>query len=59
MPLLQGSHRSSFACGMYSTRVWRLPIPRVFHTLLGLRRQWLGAFRQALGRRVGRLEHMQ
>ena len=57
--LLAAARHSSFACGMYSTRVGRLPIPRVFHTLLGLRRQGLSAFRQALGRRVGRLEDMQ
>jgi SAM-dependent methyltransferase len=57
--LLAAARQPAFACGMYGTRVWRLPVPRVFHTLLGLRREGLGALRQALGRRAGRLGGMQ
>ena len=53
--LLNSARRTSFACGMYGTRVWKLPIPRVFHTLLGVRPDLIDAFRQTLGRRVGRL----
>ncbi|HAB14773.1 MAG TPA: methyltransferase type 11 [Planctomycetaceae bacterium] len=53
--LLEAARQTSFACGMYGTRVWKLPIPRVFHTLLGIRPEAVDAFRQTLGRRVGRL----
>jgi SAM-dependent methyltransferase len=54
--LLAAARQTSFACGMYSRRVWCLPIPRVFHTLLGIRWEFVDAFRNALGRRVRRLE---
>ena len=43
-----------FACGMYGRRIWRTPLPRVFHTLVGLRRELIPEFRRALGRRGGR-----
>jgi hypothetical protein len=42
--------------GMFSTRLWRLPIPRAFHTLIGIRRELRDAFVSALGRRASRLE---
>jgi SAM-dependent methyltransferase len=54
--LLAAARQTSFASGMYSRRVWYLPIPRVFHTLLGMRWEFVDAFRNALGRRVRRLE---
>jgi SAM-dependent methyltransferase len=57
--LLAAARQTSFACGMYSRRVWFLPIPRVFQTLLGIRWQFVDAFRKALGRRVRRLEALQ
>ena len=57
--LLAAARQTSFACGMYSRHVWNLPIPRVFQTLLGLRREFVDAFRTALGCRVQRLEDMQ
>jgi SAM-dependent methyltransferase len=57
--LLAAARQTSFACGMYSRRVWSLPIPRVFHTLLGIRREFVDAFHNALGRRVRRLEALQ
>jgi hypothetical protein len=57
--LLAAARQTSFACGMYSRRVWYLPIPRVFHTLLGICREFVDAFRNALGRRVRRLEGLQ
>jgi SAM-dependent methyltransferase len=57
--LLTAARQTSFACAMYNRRVWRLPIPRVFHTLLGLRREFVPAFREALGSRVGRLEDLR
>jgi len=40
---------------MYGTHVWKLPIPRVFHTLMGMRPEVIDAFRLTLGRRSGRL----
>lgn len=45
-----------FASGMYGVRLWRLPIPRSFHTLVGLRPRHVDAFRTRLGRRARRLE---
>ena len=57
--LLAAARQTTFACGMYSTRVWNLPIPRVFHTLLGIRPEFVSAFRDALGSRVNRLESLQ
>jgi hypothetical protein len=47
---------SGFATGMYSTRLWGLPIPRSFHTLVGLRPRHAEALRRHLGRRASRLE---
>ncbi len=57
--LLAAARQTSFACGMYSRRVWNLPIPRVFHTVLGMRRELVDTFRAALGRRVSRLEDLR
>jgi hypothetical protein len=47
---------SNFAVGMFNTRLWRLPIPRAFHTLIGIRRELRDAFVSALGRRASRLD---
>jgi SAM-dependent methyltransferase len=44
-----------FACGIYSARLWRLPIPRAFHTLVGVRPALREAFLRQLGRRAQRL----
>ncbi len=57
--LLAAARQTSFTCAMYSTRVWNLPIPRVFHTLLGMRPELVPAFRDALGSRASRLEALQ
>jgi SAM-dependent methyltransferase len=57
--LLAAARQASFACAMYSRRVWNLPIPRVFHTLVGMRKDIVPAFRDALGSRARRLEAMQ
>jgi len=48
-----------FASGIYGARIWNTPAPRVFHTLVGVRRALADAFRIALGRRAGRLGALQ
>jgi SAM-dependent methyltransferase len=48
-----------FASGIYGARIWKTPAPRVFHTLLGLRRPLLPEFRQQLGVRIGRLGELR
>jgi SAM-dependent methyltransferase len=57
--LLAAARTTSLACGMYGRRVWKLPIRRVFHTVLGMRRELVDAFRAALGSRTGRLEALR
>jgi SAM-dependent methyltransferase len=47
-----------FASGMYGRKIWRTPLPRVFHTLIGLRRPLIPEFRRALGHRIGRLDEL-
>ena len=47
-----------FASGIYGTRIWKTPLPRVFHTLVGLRPAMVPEFRQQLGLRASRLEEM-
>jgi SAM-dependent methyltransferase len=44
-----------FSSGIYGANIWRTPLPRVFHTLLGMRRNLLPAFRAGLGVRAIRL----
>ena len=46
---------SSFALAMFNTRLWRLPIPRAFHTLVGIRPALREALVEALGGRATRL----
>ena len=48
-----------FASGMYGARIWNTPLPRVFHTLVGLRRPLVEEFRLQLGRRAGRLGELR
>lgn len=45
----------AFASGIYGARIWKTPVPRVFHTLVGLRPALVPQFRQQLGRRASRL----
>ena len=47
-----------FASGMYGRKIWRTPLPRVFHTLVGIRRRLIPEFRRALGHRLGRLDEL-
>jgi SAM-dependent methyltransferase len=48
-----------FASGIYGANIWRTPAPRVFHTLLGVRRPLVPQFRRQLGVRIGRLGELQ
>jgi SAM-dependent methyltransferase len=44
-----------FAAGIYGGRIWNTRAPRVFHTLLGIRRPLIEGLGKALRRRAGRL----
>ena len=48
-----------FASGIYGARIWKTPVPRVFQTLVGLRRALVPQFLQQLGRRASRLEDLR
>lgn len=50
-----GDGAPGFLRAMYSTRLGILPIPRAFHSLLGLRPEYQEAFLRALGPRRSRL----
>jgi len=45
----------AFASGIYGAKIWNTPAPRVFHTLVGVRRTLPAELRKQLGRRAGRL----
>jgi SAM-dependent methyltransferase len=49
----------ALASGIYGARIWGTPLPRVFHTLLGVRRAFVPALISHLGRKRRRLEEMQ
>lgn len=38
-----------FATAVYGTKLWGLPVPRVFHTLVGIRRRYKDDFSKNLG----------
>jgi SAM-dependent methyltransferase len=48
-----------FATGMYGERIWRTPLPRVFHTIVGIRPPLVENLKRSLGRRVTRLSEIQ
>jgi len=48
-----------FASGIYGARIWKTPAPRVFHTLLGIRRPLLPEFHSQLGIRGARLGELR
>lgn len=48
-----------FASAMYGQKIWRTPLPRVFHTLVGIRAGLAAGFRCALGRRALRLGELR
>jgi SAM-dependent methyltransferase len=48
-----------FACGIYGARIWRTPLPRAFHALLGVRRELAPALLARLGRRGQKLDGLR
>lgn len=44
-----------FSTAIYGTRLWRMPIPRVFHALVGILPKYHKAFVRNMGRRVASL----
>ena len=44
-----------FVSAIYGTRLWRLPIPRVFHSLVGIRPAYHPAFVRNMGNRIASL----
>ena len=44
-----------FVSAIYGTRLWRLPIPRVFHSLVGIRPVYREAFIRSMGSRIASL----
>ncbi len=44
-----------FVSVIYGTRLWRLPIPRVFHSLVGIRPVYREEFLKNMGRRIASL----
>ncbi len=44
-----------FVSAIYGTRLWRLPIPRVFHSLVGIRPLYREAFLSNMGKRIASL----
>jgi len=48
-----------FASGIYGSRIWKTRLPRVFHTLVGIRRPLVEEFRRQLGVRVIRLGELE
>jgi hypothetical protein len=48
-----------FASGIYGARIWNTPAPRVFHTLIGVRRAFLPGLQQHFGRLASRLGELR
>lgn len=44
-----------FITAIYGTRLWRLPVPRVFHSLVGIRPAYREAFLNNMGKRIASL----
>jgi 2-polyprenyl-3-methyl-5-hydroxy-6-metoxy-1,4-benzoquinol methylase len=44
-----------FVSAIYGTRLWRTPIPRVFHSLVGIRQRFRDAFIRNMGNRIASL----
>ena len=44
-----------FVSAIYGTRLWRMPIPRVFHSLVGIRPEYRDAFLNNMGSRIASL----
>ncbi|MGA2430309.1 MAG: class I SAM-dependent methyltransferase [Candidatus Acidiferrum sp.] len=48
-----------FATGIYGSKIWGTPLPRVFHTLVGLRPGLVPGLRRDLGRHAARLGELR
>jgi SAM-dependent methyltransferase len=48
-----------FVSAIYGTRLWGLPIPRVFHTLVGIRPDYRKGFLEYMGNRIASLGLME
>jgi len=48
-----------FVSAIYGTRLWRMPIPRVFHSLVGIRPEFREAFIRNMGNRIALLGKME
>ena len=48
-----------FLSGIYGSRIWNLPLPRVFHTVVGIRPELREGFFRALGRRAQRMGELR
>jgi len=48
-----------FVSAIYGTRLWRMPIPRVFHSLVGIRPKYREAFLSNMGTRVASLGKLE
>jgi len=48
-----------FASGMYGVKIWNTPLPRVFHTLIGVRRTLLPHLKVHFGRLASRLGELK
>jgi SAM-dependent methyltransferase len=48
-----------FASGIYGAWIWNTPAPRVFHTLIGVRRQLLPGLQSHFGRLASRLGELR
>lgn len=44
-----------FVSTVYGTRLWRMPVPRVFHSLVGIRPAYNAAFVRNMGNRIASL----
>lgn len=45
----------SLATGIYGAKIWNTPAPRVFHALVGFRRELVPQLKQSLGSKLGEL----
>jgi SAM-dependent methyltransferase len=48
-----------FLSGMYGRKIWRTPLPRIFHTLVGIRPALRDDFLRELGIRAGRMGELR
>jgi len=49
----------NFLIGMYGAKIWNTPVPRIFHTLVGIRPELRDDFLRELGARAGRMGELR